>query len=73
MLTAAARGAHVRRTGAFIAMIVGGMVFVGLMAFRTLGGRYSARDNEGIAATAVYWHVLTAAFTAVWFVVYVVK
>ncbi len=60
-------------TGTFVALLVAGILLATVMAFRTLGGRYSARDNEGLAATALYWHVLTAVFTAVWFVVYVVK
>jgi heme/copper-type cytochrome/quinol oxidase subunit 3 len=60
-------------TGTFLALLVAGIVFAAVMAFRTLGGRYSARDNEGLAATALYWHVLTAIFVAVWYVVYVVK
>jgi cytochrome c oxidase subunit 3 len=60
-------------TGTFVALLVAGIVFAAVMAFRTLGGRYSARDNEGLAATALYWHVLTAVFSAVWYVVYVVK
>jgi heme/copper-type cytochrome/quinol oxidase subunit 3 len=60
-------------TGTFVALLVAGIVFAAVMAFRTLGGRYSARDNEGLAATALYWHVLTAVFVAVWYVVYVVK
>jgi heme/copper-type cytochrome/quinol oxidase subunit 3 len=60
-------------TGTFIALLVAGILFAGVMTFRTLGGRYSARDNEGLAATALYWHVLTAVFAAVWYVIYVVK
>lgn len=60
-------------TGTFLALLVAGIVFAAVMTFRTLGGRYSARDNEGLAATALYWHVLTAVFCAVWYVVYVVK
>ena len=44
-----------------------------VMAFRTLGGRYSATDHDGISALALYWHFLTVVFSAVWLVVYVVK
>ena len=39
----------------------------------SLGGRYAATDTDGVAAFALYWHFLTAAFIAVWFVVYVNK
>lgn len=60
-------------TGTFIALLITGIVFIAITAFRALGGRYSATDNEGIAAATLYWHVLTAVFCAVWYVVYVVK
>jgi len=60
-------------TGTFVALLITGIVFAAVMTFRTLGGRYSARDHEGIAAAALYWHVLTSVFAAVWYVVYVVK
>lgn len=60
-------------TGTFVALLITGIVFTAITAFRALGGRYSATDNEGIAAATLYWHVLTAVFCAVWYVVYVVK
>jgi heme/copper-type cytochrome/quinol oxidase subunit 3 len=60
-------------TGTFLAAVIGGLVLVGVTLFRTLGGRYSPKDVEGLVATAVYWHVLTAAFFLIWFVVYLFK
>ena len=33
------------------------MLFAALMAFRTLGGQYSAKDREGVVAAAVFWYV----------------
>jgi cytochrome c oxidase subunit 3 len=36
-----------------------------------VGGRLD--DTRVASAHALYWYVLTAAFTAVWFVVYVQK
>lgn len=58
-------------TGTMMALFVVGLVFTGVTAFRVLGGR--SNDREMVAAHALYWYVLTAAFTAVWFVVYVTK
>ncbi len=58
-------------TGTMTALIVIGIVFTAITAFRVLGGRLS--DNELVAAHALHWYVLTAAFCAVWFVVYVTK
>ena len=31
------------------------LLFAALMAFRTLGGQYSAKDREGVVAAAVFW------------------
>ena len=38
---------------------------------RSVGGR--SDDTQVVTAHALYWYVLTAAFTAVWFLVYVQK
>jgi heme/copper-type cytochrome/quinol oxidase subunit 3 len=58
-------------TGTMTALLVVGVVFTAVTAFRYLGGRSS--DREMVAAHALYWYVLAAAFSAVWYVVYVTK
>jgi heme/copper-type cytochrome/quinol oxidase subunit 3 len=58
-------------TGTMTALVVVGLVFTVVTAFRLLGGRES--DQEIVAAHALYWYVLTAAFCAVWLIVYVSK
>jgi heme/copper-type cytochrome/quinol oxidase subunit 3 len=60
-------------TGAFMIAVLVGLVFAVVTAFRSLGGRYAATDTDGVAAFALYWHFLTAAYIAVWFIVYVNK
>lgn len=60
-------------TGAWIAVVLGGLAFIGVMAFRSLGGRYSGKDTEGIAAAALFWHFLTVACCAIWLAIYVTK
>jgi cytochrome c oxidase subunit III len=60
-------------TGTLVAAVLSGVVFAAVIAFRSFGGRYSVRDHEGVSAMALYWHFLTAALAAVWFVVYVTK
>jgi heme/copper-type cytochrome/quinol oxidase subunit 3 len=56
-----------------IAMVAAGMIFIGLMAFRTLGGQYSGRDREGVVAAAMYWHVSVLVFAAIWLTIFVAK
>ena len=58
-------------TGAFVALLIAGLVFTVVAAFRYLGGRTSER--EIISAHAMYWYFLSAMYVVLWFVVYVTK
>jgi cytochrome c oxidase subunit 3 len=60
-------------TGMHLAMAGAGMIFLGLMAFRALGGEYAGRNREGIVAAAIYWHVTVVVFAAIWFAIFVTK
>jgi heme/copper-type cytochrome/quinol oxidase subunit 3 len=60
-------------TGMHLAMAGAGMIFLALMAFRTLGGQYSGRDREGIIAATIYWDVTVAVYAVIWFAIYVTK
>lgn len=58
-------------TGTVLAIVVAGLVFTTVAAFRALAGRI--RDTEVLSAHALYWYFVAAAYSAVWFVVYVTK
>ena len=58
-------------TGTMLALVVSGLVFTVVAFFRSAGGR--ADDQQVVSAHAMYWYFLTAAFVAMWFVVYVQK
>lgn len=58
-------------TGAMTALLIIGVVFTGVAAFRILGGRQS--DTELVSSQALYWYVIAAIFSAVWLIVYVTK
>ena len=58
-------------TGTFVLLVVIGIGFSAITAFRYLGGRTS--DREIVSAHALYWYFLSAVFFALWFVVYVTK
>lgn len=60
-------------TGAHLAMVVGGLLFMAVVAFRTLGGQYSGKDKEGILALAIYWYVTVALYAVIWFTIFVKK
>jgi len=59
--------------GAFMVLLVIAMVFIGLMAFRTLGGRYSAKQHEGVAAATLFWDFTVVAYLAVWYFLFILK
>jgi cytochrome c oxidase subunit 3 len=58
-------------TGTMTALLVIGLGYTAVTAFRYLGGRID--DTEILAAHALHWYVLATVFTAVWLIVYVVK
>jgi heme/copper-type cytochrome/quinol oxidase subunit 3 len=60
-------------TGMHLAMTGAGIIFIGLMAFRTLGGQYSGRDKEGVVAAAIYWYVTVAIYSVIWLAIFVTK
>lgn len=58
-------------TGTMAALVIAGLVYTVVAAFRSLGGR--DREVELISAHAMYWYFIAAAYSAVWFVIYVTK
>ena len=58
-------------TGTMMALVIVGLIFTVVAAFRTLGGR--DWQSEIVSAHALYWYFAAAAYSAVWFVVYVTK
>jgi cytochrome c oxidase subunit 3 len=60
-------------TGTHLVMTGIAIVFVLLMAFRTLGGQYSARDREGIVAATIFWDVMVVVHAAIWYAIFITK
>ena len=58
-------------TGTMLVFLILGVVFSFVTAFRYLGGR--TRQRELVTAHAIYWYFAAAAFSMLWFVVYVTK
>lgn len=58
-------------TGTMVALLIVGVVFSAVTSFRVLGGRDT--DGELVAAHALFWYVLAAAFSGLWLIVYVTK
>ncbi len=60
-------------TGAHLAMVGCGVIFVALMSIRALGGSFSSRYPDGLSAAALFWHVTVALYTPIWLAVYIMK
>jgi heme/copper-type cytochrome/quinol oxidase subunit 3 len=58
-------------TGLMLAVVVAGLVFTVVAAFHALAGRLG--ETEVLSAHALFWYWAAAAYSAVWFVVYVTK
>lgn len=58
-------------TGTMTALLASGVVFSLVILFRALAGRLG--DRQVTSAHALYWYVLTVAYSAMWFIVYVQK
>jgi hypothetical protein len=49
------------------------MGYVAVMALRTIGGGYSARDYEGVVSAAIFWIMSVGVYAALWYAVYITK
>lgn len=58
-------------TGTFAALLIVGLLFSAVTAFRYLAGR--TRDREILTAHAIFWYAMTAVYSAIWLLVYVIK
>jgi cytochrome c oxidase subunit 3 len=58
-------------TGFFVVLMVAGLLFTTVAAFRYIGGR--SADRELLAAHALYWYAMAVIYSGIWFLVYVTK
>jgi cytochrome c oxidase subunit 3 len=49
------------------------MGYVAIMALRTLGGGYSAKDYEGVLSAALFWTMSVGVYATLWYAVYITK
>jgi len=60
-------------TGLHLMLLVGAMLFIGLMAFRAFAGSFDARQHDGITAAALFWYALVVVYVLIWITIYVTK
>ena len=59
--------------GTHMVLMIVAMGFALVMALRTLGGGYSARDYEGVLSSAIFWTAMAALYAVMWYVIYITK
>lgn len=60
-------------TGAHLAMVLGAMAFVGVAAFRALGGQFTPSQHDAVSAAALYWYVMVGVYAVIWIAIYIHK
>lgn len=58
-------------TGMFMVLMIAGLLFTVVAAFRYIGGR--SGDQEILVSHAIYWYAMSAIYAGIWFLVYVTK
>lgn len=59
--------------GTHMVLMLIAMGFAVIMALRTLGGEYSARDYEGVLSSALFWTMTVALYGVMWYAIYITK
>jgi heme/copper-type cytochrome/quinol oxidase subunit 3 len=60
-------------SGAHLAMVIGGMLFISLMGFRALAGQYSSRQTDGIVAASIFWYATVLVYFVLWIGIFIAK
>jgi heme/copper-type cytochrome/quinol oxidase subunit 3 len=50
-----------------------GMLYLAVMAFRSVGGQLTGRAAEGVSAAALYWFVTVGVYAVVWYTITITK
>ena len=59
--------------GYFAVMLIAAVVTLAITFLRALAGQYTGKQNEGIAAAALFWHAVVAMWAVTWYVIYITK
>lgn len=60
-------------TGAHVAMVGGGLLYLLVMGFHALGGQLTGRAAEGMYAATLFWFMTVGVYAVVWYTIYITK
>ena len=59
--------------GAHLVMVGIGVLWVGLLLLRALGGQDTRRHRDLVSSAALYWYAMVAVYTVIWVGIYIGK
>jgi heme/copper-type cytochrome/quinol oxidase subunit 3 len=59
--------------GAHMAMVGVGVLWLGLLLLRALGGQDTSRHRDLVSAAALYWYAAVAVYVVIWYSIYIAK
>jgi cytochrome c oxidase subunit III len=57
-------------TGFHMAHVIGGVIMLGVVLYRGLGGQFSARHHDAVEASSLYWHFVDVVWIVLFSVLY---
>tara|TARA_B110000003_G_C16555802_1_gene498377 strand:- start:393 stop:986 length:594 start_codon:yes stop_codon:yes gene_type:complete len=60
-------------TGLSLALVVVGLIYLGLMGLRSVGGSVGQHGSTPLGSAVFFWDFVAVAWTVTWYAVYVVK
>ncbi len=59
--------------GSHLVMVAVGVLWLGLLLLRTLGGQDTNRHRDLVSAAALYWYAAVAVYSVIWVGIYIAK
>lgn len=59
--------------GSFVALVAGAVIFLGIMAFRSLGGQTMSFSSDDMSAVALLWYAMVVIYFILWLGIFVAK
>jgi heme/copper-type cytochrome/quinol oxidase subunit 3 len=59
--------------GSHLVMVAVGVLWLGMLLLRTLGGQDTSRHRDLVSAVALYWYAVVAVYSVIWIGIYIAK
>ena len=59
--------------GSHLVMVAIGVLWLGMLLLRTLGGQDTSRHRDLVSAAALYWYAAVAVYSVIWIGIYIAK